>query len=231
VAQRRRLVGLRGQVEERVHDDERSGTAGQGDIGEVSLEQRDAARHARGFGPGERDAQHLGLRSTRSRHSLPGKRDQQAPVPQPSSSRGPRCVGRTPRSAAGRQVAGVVVVEEASGAVHSFDHGRQCSTRQAAEQKRPLKIKQASRLSPPPPHAMIPPCQPIRNPHHPQRPEKQDHLRALGRRGAVIEVLAPAAASDADLAPIIEKLKGQLMRHRERRDTADDKVLARRAAS
>ena len=48
--------------------------------------------------------------------------------------------------------------------------------------------------------------------------------------GAVIEILAPARATDAELAPIIEKLKGRLIRHKERGETADDKVLARRAA-
>ncbi len=48
--------------------------------------------------------------------------------------------------------------------------------------------------------------------------------------GAVIEILAPAGATDAELAPIIEKLKGRLVRHKERRETADDKTLARRAA-
>jgi predicted metal-dependent hydrolase len=48
--------------------------------------------------------------------------------------------------------------------------------------------------------------------------------------GAVIEILAPAGATDAELAPIIEKLKGRLVRHKERRETADDKVLTRRAA-
>ena len=48
--------------------------------------------------------------------------------------------------------------------------------------------------------------------------------------GTVIEILAPAGATDAELAPIIEKLKGRLIRHKERRETADDKTLARRAA-
>ena len=48
--------------------------------------------------------------------------------------------------------------------------------------------------------------------------------------GAVIEILAPARATDAELAPIIEKLKGRLIRHKERGETADDKDLARRAA-
>jgi predicted metal-dependent hydrolase len=48
--------------------------------------------------------------------------------------------------------------------------------------------------------------------------------------GAIIEILAPAGATDAELVPIIEKLKGRLVRHKERRETADDKTLARRAA-
>ena len=48
--------------------------------------------------------------------------------------------------------------------------------------------------------------------------------------GAVIEILAPARATDAELAPIIEKLKGRLVRHQERHETADDKMLTRRAA-
>ena len=45
-----------------------------------------------------------------------------------------------------------------------------------------------------------------------------------------MEVLAPAAATDAELAPIIEKLRGRLLRHKERVETADDGALARRAA-
>lgn len=48
--------------------------------------------------------------------------------------------------------------------------------------------------------------------------------------GAVLEVLAPAEATDAELGPIIEKLKGRVLRQAVRRDTADDTVLARRAA-
>ena len=48
--------------------------------------------------------------------------------------------------------------------------------------------------------------------------------------GAVIEVLAPAVATDAELAPIIEKLRSRVMRQAVRRETADDAVLARRAA-
>ena len=46
----------------------------------------------------------------------------------------------------------------------------------------------------------------------------------------IMEVLAPAAATDAELAPIIEKLRGRLLRHKERVETADDGALARRAA-
>jgi len=48
--------------------------------------------------------------------------------------------------------------------------------------------------------------------------------------GAVLEILAPAAATDAELAPIIENLKARVLRHAERKETADDVVLARRAA-
>jgi len=48
--------------------------------------------------------------------------------------------------------------------------------------------------------------------------------------GAVIEVLAPAAATDAELAPIIERLKGRILRHKAKAETADDGALAGRAA-
>lgn len=48
--------------------------------------------------------------------------------------------------------------------------------------------------------------------------------------GAVIEVLAPAGASDADLAPLITKLRGRLLRDKARAETADDRSLAQRAA-
>ena len=48
--------------------------------------------------------------------------------------------------------------------------------------------------------------------------------------GAVLEILAPATATDVELAPIIENLKGRVLRHAERRETADDAVLLRRAA-
>lgn len=48
--------------------------------------------------------------------------------------------------------------------------------------------------------------------------------------GAAIEVLAPVAATDAELAPIIERLKGRILRHKAKAETADDAALARRAA-
>jgi hypothetical protein len=47
--------------------------------------------------------------------------------------------------------------------------------------------------------------------------------------GAVLEVLAPAAMSDAELAPVIEKLRGRVLRRRDAAGTADDAALARRA--
>src|SRR5271157_1302900 len=47
--------------------------------------------------------------------------------------------------------------------------------------------------------------------------------------GGVLEVLAPAAMSDAELAPVIEKLRGRILRRREAAETADDLALARRA--
>jgi predicted metal-dependent hydrolase len=50
--------------------------------------------------------------------------------------------------------------------------------------------------------------------------------------GRVLEVLAPAGMSDSDLAPVIEKLKGQIVRrteHAARMITADDAGLSRRA--
>jgi hypothetical protein len=52
----------------------------------------------------------------------------------------------------------------------------------------------------------------------------------LVENGAVLEVLAPAGISDADLAPIVEKLKGRVLRHAEKRETANDRDLACRAA-
>lgn len=45
-----------------------------------------------------------------------------------------------------------------------------------------------------------------------------------------MEVLAPAAVSDAELETIIQRLRGRLLRQVEKRDTADDQALARRAA-
>ncbi len=47
--------------------------------------------------------------------------------------------------------------------------------------------------------------------------------------GTAIEVLAPAQATDQELAPIIERLKGRLLRHKEKAETADDHALAKRA--
>ena len=52
----------------------------------------------------------------------------------------------------------------------------------------------------------------------------------LVENGTVLEVLAPLAATDAELAPIIENLKRRVLRQAERRDTADDTALARRAS-
>jgi predicted metal-dependent hydrolase len=45
----------------------------------------------------------------------------------------------------------------------------------------------------------------------------------------VLEVLAPASMSDAELAPIVEKLQSRVLRHVEKRNTADDSDLTRRA--
>jgi hypothetical protein len=47
--------------------------------------------------------------------------------------------------------------------------------------------------------------------------------------GAAIEVLAPAGATDAELAPIIERLKGRIQRRQAKAATADDAALSRRA--
>ena len=47
----------------------------------------------------------------------------------------------------------------------------------------------------------------------------------------VLEVLAPAGISEAELAPAIDKLKVRLLRHAKKRQTADDRDLARRAAA
>jgi len=51
----------------------------------------------------------------------------------------------------------------------------------------------------------------------------------LAEGGAVLEVLAPAGATDAELAPIIEQLKGRVLRRAAKAETADDATLARRA--
>lgn len=51
----------------------------------------------------------------------------------------------------------------------------------------------------------------------------------LKEGGAVIEVLAPAEATDAELAPIIEQLRTRLLRKATKIATADDGLLARRA--
>jgi predicted metal-dependent hydrolase len=48
--------------------------------------------------------------------------------------------------------------------------------------------------------------------------------------GTVLEVLAPAGAKDEELAPLIEKLKGRLLKRRDRPTGPDDQALARRAA-
>lgn len=48
--------------------------------------------------------------------------------------------------------------------------------------------------------------------------------------GTAIEILAPANATDAELAPIIERLKGRIVRRQEKAETADDRALQRRAA-
>jgi predicted metal-dependent hydrolase len=62
-------------------------------------------------------------------------------------------------------------------------------------------------------------------------PRRRSTISArLVENGAVLEVLAPARISDAELAPAIEKLKARLLRHATKRATADDKDLARRAA-
>lgn len=52
----------------------------------------------------------------------------------------------------------------------------------------------------------------------------------LVEAGAVLEILAPAGATDAELAPIIANLKARVLRRVERKETADDAALARRAA-
>jgi predicted metal-dependent hydrolase len=52
----------------------------------------------------------------------------------------------------------------------------------------------------------------------------------LVESGTVLEILAPADVSDAELAPFIEKLSGRVLRQAARAETADDTALARRAA-
>ena len=47
--------------------------------------------------------------------------------------------------------------------------------------------------------------------------------------GTVLEILAPAGMPEAELAPIVERLKERLERHRDRAENADDAQLARRA--
>jgi hypothetical protein len=51
----------------------------------------------------------------------------------------------------------------------------------------------------------------------------------LVENGTVLEVLAPARMSDAELAPIVEKLRGRVLRYVEKRNTAEDNDLVRRA--
>jgi hypothetical protein len=52
----------------------------------------------------------------------------------------------------------------------------------------------------------------------------------LVENGTILEVLAPAGMSEAELAPAIEKLRTRVLRHAKKRDTANDGDLARRAA-
>lgn len=52
----------------------------------------------------------------------------------------------------------------------------------------------------------------------------------LVEEGTVLEVLAPAGVSDDELDIIVQKLRGRLMRQAEKKGTADDKALIRRAA-
>ncbi len=47
--------------------------------------------------------------------------------------------------------------------------------------------------------------------------------------GSVLEVLAPSNATEAELAPIIDRLKGRILRKVEKAEIADDAALARRA--
>lgn len=46
--------------------------------------------------------------------------------------------------------------------------------------------------------------------------------------GRALEVSAPAAMSDAELEPIVAKLRDQLLRRKTKHETADDGALARR---
>jgi predicted metal-dependent hydrolase len=48
--------------------------------------------------------------------------------------------------------------------------------------------------------------------------------------GNVLEILAPASIPEDELAPVIEKLRGQLLRRKDRAENADDRMLTRRAA-
>jgi len=48
--------------------------------------------------------------------------------------------------------------------------------------------------------------------------------------GTVLEIVAPESISDDELAPVIEKLRGQLLRRKDRAENADDQELAHRAA-
>jgi hypothetical protein len=52
----------------------------------------------------------------------------------------------------------------------------------------------------------------------------------LVENGTVLEVLAPAGISEAELATVIDKLKVRVLRHAKKRQTADDRDLARCAA-
>ncbi len=45
----------------------------------------------------------------------------------------------------------------------------------------------------------------------------------------MLEILAPATMSDAELAPIVDRLRRRVQRHEAKRSTADDSDLARRA--
>ncbi len=47
--------------------------------------------------------------------------------------------------------------------------------------------------------------------------------------GTVLEVLAPAGMPDAELAPVIDRLRERLLRRQDKAENADDAALARRA--